>query len=287
MTTLAMLAAFQDPIQVVCSFEEADRVFTAALTDVLDGREPTLRTRALTLAKTGLECGRWGAKGGLWNYNFGNIKAAPTYGGKYTLYKCNEILKGRGLVWFAPEGELAGKNGPIVGQRYALPPDGDGHPQCRFRAYAGPTDGAFQYVDFVAGGRYNDAFEELLEGDVVGYVHALKLKGYFTADEGEYLRGVNGLFNEFLRRLEGQKDVDECDVPDPLDVQACLAPQRHNAEATAMAMGMAIDSLYDNLDALRKDAFRQMATIQDDTPPEDNFPTQEPVTKDERGRSNS
>jgi hypothetical protein len=280
MDPLAMTARFSEAKQVSIPFEQADRLFGSVMEQQLQAK-PSIKSRALALAKTGLETGRWGAKGGLWNWNFGNIKAAPTYHGMYTLYKCNEILKDRGLVWFDPAGELAGRNGPIVGKVYPLPPLGAGHPQCRFRAYAGPTDGAYQYMDFVANGRYNDAYEELLEGDVVGYVHALKLKGYFTAKEDEYLRGVQGLFNEFIRRLEGQKNVVECDVPDALDVQACLAPQRHNAEATAMAFHASIESMYDLLDWARKDAHRQMATIQDDAPPEDSFPTEEPVTKDE------
>lgn len=271
-----MLATFQPAQRVVVDFPDVSRVFGDALQQHI-GATPNNKQKAILISKTGLESGRWGKNGGLWNYNFGNIKAALTYGGKFTLYKCNEVLK-EGVVWFDPAGRLASKNGPIVGERYELPPAGDGHPQCRFRAYAGPTDGARQYVDFIAGGRYNDAFEEMLEGDVPGYVRALKLKGYFTADETEYLRGVQGLYNEIYRKLEGEQDVDECDIPEHSDIRACLAPQAWNAEAVAMAMGAAVESMYDNLYALRRDGHRQMATIQD----EDNFPTEEPVTKDER-----
>jgi hypothetical protein len=274
MTTPEMKAVFVEARQVSIPFETADNVFTSALENVL-GSEPPQKARAIALAKTALESGRWGAKGGLWNWNFGNIKAGPAYEGQFTAYKCNEILPGRGLVWFDPAGELESRDGPIVGRVYTVP---DAHPQCRFRAYAGPTDGAYEYVDFIAGGRFNDAFAELLEGDVVGYVHALKLKGYFTADETVYRRGVEGLFKEFLKRLEGEAIFRECGVPDPLDVRACLAPQRHNAEAVAFATGVAIDSLYASLEDLRNDANAQMAI----EPEEDEFPTKEPPTKSDR-----
>jgi hypothetical protein len=52
----------------------------------------------------------------------------------------------------------------------------------------------------------------LLAGDAVGYVHQLKAKGYFTADEATYAKGVVLLRNEFLARLRGEAPAPKVDI---------------------------------------------------------------------------
>ena len=204
-----MLATFTPDVLTPFSFEVAAEAIEAAIQQALRGAVPSRQAVALGLAKTALETGRWKK---IHCYNWGNIKAGEKYAGQYTSFLLNEVLGGK-VVWFAPEGQLAGGPGtPVVGQRWDVPP---GHPQTRMRAYAGPTDGAYQYIDFVAGGRYVDAWHELLEGDPEGYVHALKLKGYFTADEAIYAKGVKSLFNEFRAKLDGAS-VPEADVDDAM-----------------------------------------------------------------------
>jgi hypothetical protein len=188
------------------SFEEAADIIRWALKWQLD-REPTEEVHALTLAKTGLETGRYLA---IWNDNWGNVKAGNDYAGNFTCITLNEVLKGK-LVWFAPEGQLSAapsKGGKLIGPPIAVP---DGHPQTRMRAYANHFDGALSYILFVSGGRYKAAWAKLLEGDPAGYVHALKVAGYFTADEALYRKGVVSLYNESLaklRKLEPPPKVD-------------------------------------------------------------------------------
>jgi hypothetical protein len=205
-----MQAAYVPPRRTPLSFDAASEVLGYALQRQLD-RKPSDEVLALALAKTSLETGRYLS---IWNEGFGNVKSGPDYRGMFTCITLNEVLVRSGkkvLVWFAPEGELSAapsKGGKLIGSPIAVP---DGHPQTRMRAYANEFDGAISYVEFVAGGRYKAAWAKLLEGDPAGYVHALKVAGYFTADEALYRKGVVSLYNEALaklRKLEPPPKVD-------------------------------------------------------------------------------
>jgi hypothetical protein len=203
---MTMRATYTEPLRTPLSFQQTEAAMRWALKSQI-GREPRDVALALALAKTALETGRWNS---IWNFNLGNVKAGESYSGNYTCITLNEVLKGK-LVWFAPEGELTAapsKGGKLVGAPIPVP---EGHPQTRMRAYANVYDGADGYVDFVAKGRYFAAWKQLLDGDPVGYVHTLKMAGYFTADEATYARGVCSLHREMLARLRSEeppKDVD-------------------------------------------------------------------------------
>lgn len=193
-----MVATFTDDQLTPFSFDVAAEAMMAALMDALGGKHPTDDTLSLALAKTALETGRWKY---IHCYNWGNIKAGKAYVGQYTSFACNEVLGGK-VVWFAPGGRLDGKGGSVVAEPSPVPP---GHYQTRFRAYANQFDGAYEYVDFVASGRYVDAWKELLVGDSDGYVQALHDKGYFTADPAVYGKGVKSLQAEFKAKLQGKQ----------------------------------------------------------------------------------
>jgi len=192
-----MTAVFTEDMVTPFTFEDAAEAMRAALRDALKGVNPSNAALALALAKTALETGRWKF---IHCYNWGNIKAGKAYVGMYTSFACNEVLNGK-VVWFAPGGRLDKKGGVVVAEHSPVPP---GHVQTRFRAYANRFDGAYQYVEFVASGRYVDAWNELLEGDADGYVMALYRKGYFTADPKIYGKGVKSLFEEFKTKLDGK-----------------------------------------------------------------------------------
>jgi hypothetical protein len=203
-----MQAVYVEPQLTPLTFEDAAQAMRWALTDDATKQAPSDETLALALAKTALETGRWKA---IWNDNWGNIKAGDKYVGMYTCIVLNEVLNGK-VVWFAPNGQLsAGRGTPVVGAPLAVPP---GHPQTRMRAYANQYDGALAYVEFVKGGRYAAAWQKLLAGDAVGYVHALKVAGYFTADEATYTKAVVALQKEMLAKLRAQPH-DEVDLDAP------------------------------------------------------------------------
>lgn len=187
------------------TFEQAAEAMRAALRDKLSD-DPPREVLALALAKSALETGRWRA---IHCWNWGNQKAGEKYVGNYCCFELNEVLNGK-VVWFGPRGRLDRKGGSVVAEPFDDPP---GHPQTRMRAYANRFDGAFSYVDFVAGGRYAAAWQRLLAGDAVGFVAALKKAGYMTADEAPYRNAVVSLQKEFLGKLAGQSP-DEFDQPD-------------------------------------------------------------------------
>ncbi len=188
-----MNAVYVEPVLTPLTFDRAVECMRQGI-HIATGEPPTERALALALAKTALETGRWQK---MWNHNWGNVKCNDDYHGMFTCITLNEVINGR-TVWFAPDGQLDRKDGDVTGLAWAVPP---GHPQTRMRAYANGFDGAQQYVDFVANGRYRDAWARLLDGDAAGYVHELKRKGYFTADEATYRRAVERIHAEFLELL--------------------------------------------------------------------------------------
>lgn len=232
-----MLAAYTPDLLTVLSFEDAKKALEASLHATLNAT-PSREAVALMLAKTALETGRWRK---IHCFNFGNIKAGQKWSGMYTCILLNEVLGGK-VVWFAPEGQLAaGPGSSIIGTHYPTPKPGTpqtlwpfepeqgyGHPQTRMRAYANKYDGAYDYVDFVSGGRYAPAFPFLLAGDEARWVHAIKQLGYFTADEGLYLKGVASLKHEFLAKLEGL-DVEPAPVAQETFDNAALLLALHRS----------------------------------------------------------
>lgn len=265
-----MKAIYTPPAKTLIPFEDAAACMNTALASVLHA-SPSLEVLALALAKTALETGRWTA---IWNNNWGNIKAGASYEGFYTTITLNEVL-GHSVVWFAPEGQLNRKGGDVIGARWEVPP---GHPQTRMRAYSDSLAGAMAYVEFVASGRYRDAFAELLEGDAIGYVRALRMKGYFTAPEVDYARGVLSLQKEFIAKLE-RRPAPDMGIPEPEEIRGLLAQHPANVEAV-VSWGKALDSARE---ATRRSAREQMAidpnALQD--------PDDDEITADETPHGNA
>jgi hypothetical protein len=158
------------------------------------------------VSKTALETGRWGPhvgldgkpRGSLWGYEFGNIKASKSWKDAdrpVQMYRCNEVIAGV-VKWFDPP-----------------------HVQTHFRAHPDAVTGALEYLLFTSS-RYPAAWARAMAGDPAGFVHELKRKGYFTADEGPYVKAVSSMFREFLPFVEGLSDAAELSaepVPAELD----------------------------------------------------------------------
>lgn len=192
--TDVMTATFFEDRLTPFTFEQAEEAARWALGAQM-GHEPSDEVVALALSKIFLETGRLASSH---RWNLGNIKAATTYVGMYTAFACNEVLGGK-VVWFSPYGRLDKKGGTVVAEAFSGEP---WHPQTRFRAYANHFDGMDQYVTFIATGRYKVAWAKLLSADVTGFVHELKVAGYFTADEAIYKAGVVSLYNELVARVK-------------------------------------------------------------------------------------
>lgn len=158
----------------------------------------------------------------MWNFNPGNVKNT-TMQGDFTCIRLNERIDGK-IVWFAPEGQLSGKGGEVVGQRWKVPP---GHPQTRIRAFDSAEEGIAHWASLLER-RYPAAWAALQEGDLVEFNHGLKLGGYYTAKEAEYLPALRsrvanwtpyaspqGTAPERVARQEEQQKRPDCQPVDP------------------------------------------------------------------------
>lgn len=128
------------------------------------GRAPSQNTLSVLVGQWAHETGRGSA---MLNYNFGGIKGTGP-GGASTVYGTHE---GSG----ASEVQI----------------------RDRFRAYDSPEAGASDYLSLLQR-RYPEALQAAERGDPVGFVQALKARGYFTGDEASYAKSVAGLAQRAL-----------------------------------------------------------------------------------------
>jgi hypothetical protein len=62
--------------------------------------------------------------------------------------------------------------------------------------------------------RFNKAWPAVLSGDPWAYGHALKLQGYYTADEAQYTAGVVKIFEKYKEQLKDLK----INLPPPTEI---------------------------------------------------------------------
>jgi hypothetical protein len=162
------------------------------------GQPPSERTLSILVAHWAHETGRGES---MLNYNFGGIKGSGP-GGLSAVYKTREGF---------------GENEVRVDDR--------------FRAYESPTEGARDYVDLLAR-RYGDAVDNAAREDPAGFVRALKAKGYFSGEEGAYVKSVTSLSNQALAQgfdaIGASTSATETGAT-PLD------PERFGARASGLA----------------------------------------------------
>lgn len=227
--------------------------------ETLEGVTPSVATMALLMAQSALETWRWQT---IYGNCFGNEKASAVHEGFYQCYRCNEQLSD-GWHWYIPEGELVGKFGtPLKGAPLPVP---EGHPQTRFKAFQSAELGALEWLRLIKR-RYPEAYQIAKDGGTaVGFVHALKLRRYFTANEGPYALGVTKLVREFTPIIvEPNRDTQPV-PPDPDEdeqmlctAMACVAPDPeralHNEATVAMMLGQ--EGMWD---AVREERNRNLA----------------------------
>jgi len=137
----------------------------------LFGTKPSIDCLAVLFAQFGLETG-YGKFSH--NFNWGNIKSSPQDGYMWCEFKCNEIINNK-EVWYSP---------PSI--------------YCRFRAFKTAYDGAINYIGFLSQKKgYANAWAEVIKGDPVNFCAQLKASHYFTADLGQYTKGVVSICNQF------------------------------------------------------------------------------------------
>ncbi len=192
-----MLGTYVSPIRTPVSPSALKEGLRLQLVRLLT-HAPSEHALDVLVAASAFETGRWKS---CWNFNLGNVKAESTWTGEYTcLANVREVIQGVER-WFSPEGETAGKGGPVIGQRYSLPP---GHPATRFRAYPDIESGCEGWVEKLAK-RYRESLELLLAGcSSDDFIASLKRQGYFTGELDAYQAGVRSIQAEFEGRQPSQ-----------------------------------------------------------------------------------
>ncbi len=236
------------PIQAIAALRSAY--------ETVEGVTPSPECLSLHTAQSALEAFRWKS---MHNFCFTNAKVSASYVGFFQNYKCNEKLDG---VWkyFLPEGELVGDFTTAL-KGAPLPVPG-GHPQTRFRAFQNAETGAIDHMQLVKR-KWPEAWTAARGGNVDGFVHGLKQRGFFTADLVPYLRAVSSLAREFLPLAKSAFAT----VPDPppgdeqmrCEALACVAPdpERYlHTEAVIAAMS-SMDGVWDAIRAERNAALRE------------------------------
>jgi len=167
--------------------------FRAAITKIT-GTAPANSTLAILVAQSALECGRWAS---MHCYNFGNIRPPAGWTGGYCQFRCNEKIKGE-WVWFDPPS-----------------------PGSNFVAFESAEDGAEFYIRKLIE-KWPEAWDAAMHGNATRFVHGLKQRGYFTADEAPYQVAVYHLYKEFFGYLSTGAES-PAHEPDMTSVQAIVA----------------------------------------------------------------
>ena len=207
-----MIANWQPPELTPARPEDVSRAYRTALQNMVGA--PSDLTVAILHAHGALETGHFKS---CWNNNAGNIKAGELYEGLYTCIKLNEVLGGR-TVWFSPTGELDGKDGPIKGKEWDVPP---GHPQTRMRAYLSLAGGIEDKIRFLFKAHWRPALEIAWDGDAAAYVEAIRSRGYFTAALEPYRRAVVQLTQKYLPVAEATRRVQPAPPLPPDSDETC------------------------------------------------------------------
>lgn len=207
-----MIAHWVPAIITTATPEHVSRAYRTALTK-LTGM-PSDMAVAVLHAHGALETGHFKS---CWGNNAGNIKAGARWEGMYQCIKLNEILDGK-TIWFAPEGELDGKDGPVKGKHWPVP---EGHPQTRMRAYGTLATGVEDKIDFLLDPRWLPALQLALVGNPAAYVDAIADRGYFTANRDPYRRAVVSLAQKYLPVAVATREAVAVPPLPPDDLELC------------------------------------------------------------------
>jgi len=140
------------------------------------GEIPRKESIGVLYAQNALETGGTVA---MWNNNIGNVKYVPHAGdeGLFYMMLANvwEIVGGKKVIFQPP------------------------HPATWFRAFPTLADGIAEHMDFLRNHRYKTAWSAVDAGNPAAFAHLLKIAGYYTAPEADYVRLMNYYFAKFMK----------------------------------------------------------------------------------------
>lgn len=181
---MAQVTRTQTPVSVID--------FTQAMADSMQRLgygTPTQAAVAVAWSHFALETG-YGQY--CWNYNLGNHRwygptETPDYVVLAAAWECGDSVPDGATA--APEHDAG-----CSGSQVAYYPNASGQ---QFAAFPTLSAGMDAYLTFLHD-HYPESFAAMLAGDVAGFSHGLKQRGYYTADEGAYTAKLQSIYASAL-----------------------------------------------------------------------------------------
>lgn len=167
-------------LKTSCTAQQAYRIFQTVLVELGVGVAPLKAACPVFMAQSALETAHWKS---MHCWNWGNIRPGSGWTGDIVQIRCNEQFKPGVWTWFDP---------PRPGE----PGYGDPRHGSSFRGFTSDLAGARDYFATIQK-HWPEAYAAALAGDAVAFVHGLKARGYFTADEAPYRAAVASLVSSF------------------------------------------------------------------------------------------
>jgi hypothetical protein len=143
------------------------------------GEMPSKKSIGVIYAQNTLETG---GSTSMWNYNIGNVKFVASKNAADDDGKMYMMLNN---VW-----EMVG------GKKIIFQPP---HPATWFRAFDTLADGVAFHFNFLKNKRYKTAWSAVESGDPAAFAHLLRVAGYYTAPEADYVKLMNFHFNKYMK----------------------------------------------------------------------------------------
>ncbi len=124
-----------------------------------------------------------GSTSSMWNNNIGNVKylanAIDTEATEYCMLANTwEIINGKKVTFQPPS------------------------PVTWFRSFRTLADGVVYHFNFLRNKRYQSSWVAVEKGDPALFAHLLKLKGYYTAAEADYVKLMMYHYNQFMKEAK-------------------------------------------------------------------------------------
>jgi hypothetical protein len=160
------------------------------------GVEPKKESICVIGGHWALECA-WGRE--MWGNNIGNVKSVEGDGHDYQFFGCGEELPlsvAQHAVHDSPLIKVVriyiSGNTPMAS--VWIEPK---HPWCRFRAFCTLLEGAIDYLKLL-NNRFHKSWPAVIAGDPAQFAHFLKLQGYYTAPESQYVNTIKSTFHTMM-----------------------------------------------------------------------------------------
>lgn len=135
---------------------------------------PTQQQVGVLWAQNALETGQ---SYSMWNNNIANVKYTASAGDVDYCMLNNvwEIVNGQKVMFQPPS------------------------PATWFRSFPTLADGVTFQINFLQNHRYRTAWTAVQAGNPAAFAHLLRLAGYYTAPESQYVAAINAFFNRFMK----------------------------------------------------------------------------------------